>query len=145
MTTKLERKTHRATLGRKSVFVPVGQNLVLYFRWERILEISSLPVLSGSILDGQQRVRDDLAAPVERAVAVRHVRDEREAGHVFEEDLVGAGAAAGAEGPDDVLEVVDVNVLADEHQAVDRVADLVSEHDVADLLAEVLGAHLGGA
>ncbi|KAH0194447.1 UbiD-domain-containing protein, partial [Aureobasidium melanogenum] len=99
-------------------------------------------ISAGGVLDRQKSITHNLSTldGIERAMRV--VRDQRESLDVVKEDLVVARAAACAECPHDIFEVVDVDVVAYQHQTVDRVADFVVENQVANTFGELLGLDL---
>lgn len=74
-----------------------------------------------------------------------HEGNESEAENLLEEDLVQVGSAPSGEGPQHVLVVVNVNVLAHQDQAVHGEAGLDVEDEIADLLCELLAGRLEGA
>lgn len=57
--------------------------------------------------------------------------------------LVHPRTAAGGERPQDILSVINVNVVADEHESVDGLSGFLVEDEVADPLPELgtVGLH----
>lgn len=125
--------------------LPVLQDLLLNALRVGILEVASLPVLARRVFHRQQRITYNLASLDGIAVSIAHKGNESEAENLLEEDLVQVGTAAGGEGPQHVLVVVNVNVVAHEDEAVHGEAGLDVEDEVADLLCELLAGGLEGA
>lgn len=129
----------------KSKRLPVLQHLVLHGLRVCVLEVARLPVLARCEFHRQQRITHNLAALDGVTVSIAHEGNESEAENLLEEDLVQVGPASSGEGPQHVLVVVNVNVLAHQDQAVHGEAGLDVEDEVADLLCEFLAGRLEGA
>lgn len=124
---------------------PVRQHLVFDLLGVTLLEARRFPVPARRILLGHQRIADHLAPPHGAVRTLSIVRNQREGPHIVKEGLVVLGTAAGAKGPHDILAIVDINVVAHEDEAVDGVARLVVEDQVADALAQRFAVRLQGA
>lgn len=122
--------------------LPFRIDLVLDLCRVRIFKVSGLPVGTSSILDRQKSIANNFATLAGIESAMRVVRNQWESLDVVEEDLVIARTTACAECPHDIFEVVDVDIVAHQHDAVDRVADFVIEDQVANSFGKLLGRGL---
>lgn len=90
----------------EAVRFPVTEHFGLDVFWVQLPEAGRDPIPSGGVLGWHERIRHNRAALDQIAVAVQHVRHEREAFAVLVERLVRRGSARGRE------RTVGLNVLA---------------------------------
>ena len=121
---RLTLKTHRR---------PLAIHLVLQHFWVAGLEACRLPSSSGRIFIQQQRVTDNLSSLHRTVSTMSVVRNQRERARVWVKNFIIARPASSRKGPHDVLAIINVDVVANKDQSVDRVSYLIAKYNVPNL------------
>lgn len=99
---------------------PQLSNLLLDRFRIRTLKIHRNPISPPLILGRQQAIRHHLASPFPIPPSVRHIRHYWQPPYILKREIVQPRPRPRAERPNDVFEIVHIDVIADEEDAVDE-------------------------